>query len=98
MTVEDGKKDAVTKKNKLIAETEKQLSNLNYKLSSAEGQVRWLHDSNISYLQMYLLQKYQNLCTISNCYICQLNTVIRILICTYMDRCKEMLYVFFIVT
>ncbi|KAK2173146.1 hypothetical protein NP493_896g00056 [Ridgeia piscesae] len=39
MTVADGKKDAVTKKNKLIAETEKQLSMLNYNLSSAEGQL-----------------------------------------------------------
>ena len=26
------------------------------------------------YLKMYLLQKYQNLCTISVCYICQFNT------------------------
>ena len=26
------------------------------------------------YLKMYLLQKYQNVCTISDCYICQFNT------------------------
>ena len=26
------------------------------------------------YLKMYLLQKYQNECTISDCYICQFNT------------------------
>ena len=25
-------------------------------------------------LKMYLLQKYQNVCTISDCYICQFNT------------------------
>ena len=26
------------------------------------------------YLKMYLLQKYKNICTISDCYICQFNT------------------------
>ena len=26
------------------------------------------------YLKMYLLQNYQNVCTISDCYICQFNT------------------------
>ena len=27
-----------------------------------------------NYLKMYLLQKYQNVCTIFDCYICQFNT------------------------
>ena len=43
MTIKDGKKDTVTKKNKLISETEKQLSKLNYSISSSEGEVATRH-------------------------------------------------------
>ena len=38
-SIDDGKKDAVTKKNKILTETESQLSKLDYRLGSCEGEV-----------------------------------------------------------
>ena len=46
---------------------------------------------------MYLLQKHQNINYVQYLivtYVSYIHRIIRIIICTYMDRCNEMLHVF----